>query len=106
MMGGDNKFFDDMARMAGGAVNMLSGLQQQIREDVKSRIDEMAAKLDLVPREDLERVEARLAALEKKFAAMAGKPDGRTAMGDAAAAKPAAAKTKAKPAARKKPARG
>ena len=74
MIGTDNKFFDDMARMAGGAVNMLSGLQQQIRDDVKSRIDEMAAKLDLVPREDLERLEARVAVLEQALAAMAGKP--------------------------------
>lgn len=53
-MGPDPKIFDDIARVAGGAVNIVSGLQQQIREDVKARIDEMASRMDLVPREDLD----------------------------------------------------
>ena len=53
-MGPDPKIFDDIARVAGGAVNIVSGLQQQIREDVKARIDEVAARMDLVPREDLD----------------------------------------------------
>lgn len=51
---------DDLAQLAGGAAGLLSSVQQQMREDVKTRVEEMATKLDLVPREDFERVEALL----------------------------------------------
>ena len=71
--GPDPKLFDDIARVAGGAVNLFSGLQQQIQADIKSRIDDLAARMDLVPREDLERAEARITALEKKVAALSEK---------------------------------
>ena len=51
---------DDLAQLAGGAAGLLGGVQQQIRDDIKARVDEMAVRMDLVPREDLERVEAML----------------------------------------------
>ncbi len=54
----DSRIFDDIARVAGGAVNIVSGMQQQIRDEIKVRVEEMAAKMDLVPREDFEHVEA------------------------------------------------
>jgi BMFP domain-containing protein YqiC len=54
----DSRIFDDIARVAGGAVNIVSGMQQQIRDEIKARVEEMAAKMDLVPREDFEHVEA------------------------------------------------
>ncbi len=75
-----SQLMDDIAQLAGGAAGLLSGVQQQIRDDIKARVEEMATRLDLVPREDFERVEgllekalaeqkelkARLDALEKK----------------------------------------
>lgn len=51
---------DDIAQLAGGAAGLLSGVQQQIRDDIKARVEDMATRLDLVPREDFERVEALL----------------------------------------------
>lgn len=76
-MGPDPKIFDDIARVAGGAVNIVSGLQQQIREDVKARIDEMASRMDLVPREDLDQaleqirvLLSRVEVLEKRVDAL------------------------------------
>ena len=75
-MGPDPKLFDDLARMAGGAVNILSGMQQQVQSEIKTRIDELATRLDLVPREDLERAEARIAKLEKTVADLAARLDG------------------------------
>ncbi len=67
------KVFDDIARMAGGAVSIFSGLTRQIKDEIRARVDEMAARVDLVPREDLDRVETvlmetrrRLDALEKR----------------------------------------
>ena len=59
----DPKIIDDLARMAGGAVNIFSGLQQQVREEIRSRVDEMLTRMDLVPREDFERLEAMVAQL-------------------------------------------
>lgn len=59
----DPSIFDDLARMAGGAVNIVSGLQQQVREEIRSRVDEMLTRMDLVPREDFERLEAMVAQL-------------------------------------------
>ncbi len=72
-MGPDPKIFDDIARVAGGAVNILGGLQQQIHEEIKSRMEEMASKMDLVPREDVNRAESRIDALEKRVKALEGK---------------------------------
>ncbi len=45
-----NKILDDIAQLAGGAAGLIGGVQQQIRDDVKARIEEMASNLDLVPR--------------------------------------------------------
>lgn len=59
----DSKIFDDLARMAGGAVNLFSGLQLQIREEIRARVDEMLARMDVVPREDFERLEAMVTKL-------------------------------------------
>ena len=68
-MGPDPKILDDIAKAAGGAVNILSGMQQQIREEIKTRMDDMAARMDLVPREDLDRAEAMIEKLRKQQAA-------------------------------------
>ncbi len=54
------KIIDDIVQMAGGAAGVLGSVQEQIRNDVKTRVEDIAAQMDLVPREDLERVEARL----------------------------------------------
>lgn len=76
----DMSILDDVAKIAGGAVNVLSGVKQQIEYDMQARVDEIATRLDLVPREDLdtakeqiktlydriESLEKRLDSLEKK----------------------------------------
>lgn len=51
------KILDDMARMAGGAIGTIGNIRGQIKEEIRLRVDEMAMRLDLVPREDFERVE-------------------------------------------------
>ena len=66
-MGQDHKFLDDIAKVAGGAVNLASGVQQQIRDDIKARVDEMADRLDLVPRRDLDDALAQIKSLRKKI---------------------------------------
>lgn len=69
----DPRLLDDIARVAGGAVNIVSGLQQQIREDMRSRIDDFADRADLVPREDLDRAEAMIAKLRQRLDDLEGR---------------------------------
>ena len=66
MPGTKEKILDDLACVAGGAVSVLSGLGRTVREEVRSRIDEIAQRLNLVAREDLTALETRIAALEKQ----------------------------------------
>ena len=62
-----DKVLDDIARVAGGAVNVASGLGNNIKDDLKTRMDEMGDRLNFVPREDFEALEMRVAALEQKL---------------------------------------
>ena len=54
----DNRFFDDLAKVATGAVGALSGAREQIRAEIKSQINKFVVEMDFVPREDFEIVEA------------------------------------------------
>lgn len=72
-------------------MNVFSAFREQILGDIKARVDEAASRMDLVPREDFERLESQVKALQKKLDAMDGK-------------KPAAATPK-KATAKKKPAK-
>lgn len=77
------RILDDLAQMAGGTMSVFSGLREQIKSEIKSRVDEMAERLDLVPRADFDALQdmlkesrlkqedilKRLEALEKKPAA-------------------------------------
>ena len=55
-----DKVLDDIARMAGGTVNVFGGLGHNIKSDIQSRTDDIATRLDLVPREDFDRLELML----------------------------------------------
>lgn len=96
----DPRFLDDIARVAGGAINIVSGLQQQVREDMRSRMDDMAARADLVPREDLDRAEAMILKLRQRvddLEARLDKIEGKKApVKKTEARKPAAKKSPAK----------
>ena len=54
------KIIDDVARVAGGAVGLMSGLAGQAKSSLRTRIDGIAHDMDLVPREDFERLELML----------------------------------------------
>ncbi len=55
-----DKVLDDLARVAGGAVSVFGGMRRNIGQDIKSRTDEVATRLNLVPREDFENLETAL----------------------------------------------
>jgi len=99
-----NPFFDDLARVAGGALGALSGLKAEFEAMVKQQLERWTSGLDLVPREEFEAVRAMAAkardeqlALEQRVAALEAQLAGTTP-----AAKPTPA---AKTAATAKPAR-
>ena len=83
-MGGRKRggLFDDLAGVAGGAFSALAGVRGEAEAAMRSQVDAMVQRLDLVKREDLdaamelarrareaqEALEARVAALEAKLA--------------------------------------
>ena len=117
----ENRLFDDLARMANGAINTLSGVREEIESRLRERVERWLTEMDMVPREEFEAIKelaqkaraeqedlsARVAALEQKLAGMnagsdvARKPR-KTAKSAQAAPKGAPATrartTKAKPA--------
>jgi BMFP domain-containing protein YqiC len=84
-----NRLFDDLARVASGAFNTLSGLREEIETRVRERVERMAADLDLVTREEFEAVRtmaakaragqeelaAKVASLEAQLAVAGAKPE-------------------------------
>ncbi len=76
----DNRFFDDLSKLANGAVGTLSGMGRELEAMVRQRIEKYIGGLDMVSRDEFDAVkamaekaraenvalEARLAALEAK----------------------------------------
>ncbi|PKU23937.1 accessory factor UbiK family protein [Telmatospirillum siberiense] len=54
----DNRLFDDLARMAGGALNALTGLKTEIEGLVRQQLEHFVGNLHLVTREEFEAVQA------------------------------------------------
>jgi len=102
-----NRIFDDLAKVANGAVATLAGMKDELETMIRQQVERFLADGNLVPRDEFdamaevaknaraaqERLEARVAKLEAQLAGQgADKP------------RPAAKKTGAKPAPRKAPA--
>lgn len=96
-----NRLFDDLARVAGGALGALSGLREEIELLVRQRLERVLADMDMVSREEFdavkamaaearaenERLAAQVAALEARV-----KPTTPSAAAAKAAATPAASR--------------
>ena len=82
-MQSQNRIFDDLARLSGGALSALSGLKQEIEAMIRDRLERLMADGGYVRREEFdavramaaearaeqERLAARLAELERKHGA-------------------------------------
>ena len=117
-MQSENKIFDDIARVAGGAASALGSLKDQIRTEIRHRVDSVIANMDLVRRDEFDAVSAmaakarmeqealtkRVAVLEAKLGIKppANKPAAKKTTAKKPAAKKPAAKAAAKPATAKK----
>ena len=76
------KILDDAAMLAGGAMNLLSAGRAQVKRGARDRVAVLAERLDLVPREDFERMEVLVVrlreeqeSLKKRLAALEGSAD-------------------------------
>jgi BMFP domain-containing protein YqiC len=79
-----DRFFDDAARMAGGAFGIVAGLKREVETFAKGQIERLIADMDLVPREEFEaaremaarardqqeELERRIALLEARIVAL------------------------------------
>jgi BMFP domain-containing protein YqiC len=96
----ENRLFDDLARVASGAINTLSGIKDEIETRIRERLERWANEMDLVTREEFEaaramaakaraeqeRLELRLAELERRveeLAAAKSRPAATTRRDDA-----------------------
>lgn len=95
----DNRLFDDLAKVANGALHTMSGMRDEIENRVRERVERWLGDMDMVPREEFDAIKAvaqaaraeqetlakRVEALESRVATLEG-------------SRMAASKTAAKPA--------
>jgi hypothetical protein len=60
-MQSQNRFFDDIARVANGAVGALSGVRDEVESRFRDQLARILAGMDLVSREEFEAVKAMAA---------------------------------------------
>jgi BMFP domain-containing protein YqiC len=60
-MQSQSRFFDDMARVASGAVGALSGVRGEIEARLRDQLERLLAGMDLVSREEFEAARAMAA---------------------------------------------
>lgn len=89
----ENRLFDDLARVASGALSTLGGIRDEIETRIRERLERLANEMDLVTREELEaargmaakaraeqeRLELRLAELERRVAELESRAAPRAA---------------------------
>ena len=85
-----NRFFDDLARVAAGALGTLSGVKTEVETRLREQLEKVLAGMDLVSRDEFEAVKAmaakarseqeelasRVAELESKLAAVTARDIG------------------------------
>jgi hypothetical protein len=83
-MQSQNRFFDDLARVAAGAMGTLSGVRSEVETRIREQLERVLAGMDLVSRDEFEAVKAmaakaraeqedlqkRVAGLESRLAAL------------------------------------
>ena len=88
-MQSQNRFFDDLARMAAGAAGALTGVRGEIEARFRDQLERVLAGMDLVSREEFEAARTmaakareeqeillrRIAALEGRLAALEHRDD-------------------------------
>lgn len=91
-MQNDNRIFEDLARVASGALSALTGVREEVEARLRDQFQHILDRMNLVRREEFEAVQAmaakardeqerlaeRLAALEARLDAEPRQKSGRT----------------------------
>ena len=109
----DNRLFDDLAKVANGALHTMSGVRDEIENRLRERVERWLSDMDMVPREEFDAIKAvaqkaraeqealtkKVEALESRIAALesSGAPARAAATRSSTTAK-SAPKTKKAPA--------
>ena len=70
-----NKMFDDLARVANGAVSTVMGMKDEIDALIRQRIERFLADADMVPRDEFDAVKAMAAKARRENEAQAKRLD-------------------------------
>ena len=95
-MQSQNRFFDDLARVAAGALGTFSGVKTEVETRLREQLEKVLAGMDLVSRDEFEAVKAmaakarseqedlqkRLAELESRLTALATRRTGSSPTAD------------------------
>lgn len=82
----DNRLFDDLAKVANGALHTVSGMRDEIENRLRERVERWLGDMDMVPREEFDAIKAvaqaaraeqetltkRVEALEKRITILEG----------------------------------
>jgi BMFP domain-containing protein YqiC len=60
-MQSQNRFFDDLARVAAGAMGTLSGVKGEVESRLREQLERVLSGMDLVTRDEFEAVKAMAA---------------------------------------------
>lgn len=52
----DSKLFDDLAKLASGAMGTAAGLREELEAQVRQQLERMLARMDVVTREEFDAV--------------------------------------------------
>ncbi|MSO71930.1 MAG: accessory factor UbiK family protein [Alphaproteobacteria bacterium] len=69
----DNRLFDDLARLAGGAMGAAAGLRAEFEGLMRQQLDRLLAGMDLVRREEFDAVQAMAAKARTEQEALAAR---------------------------------
>jgi len=72
-MQSENKFFDDFAKMAGGAFNALGAIKTEVENQLRQQLETLLGRMKLVTREEFEAMQAMLAKARAEQEALAAR---------------------------------
>jgi BMFP domain-containing protein YqiC len=98
-MQSQNRFFDDIARVANGAVGALSGVRSDIEARFRDQLERVLAGMDVVSREEFEAVKAMAAKARDEQETLLRRIDAlESELAELKAAKRPSSRSKGKPA--------
>lgn len=69
----DNRFFDDLSRLATSAAGAMTGMGKEMEALIRQRMERVIGGLDMVSREEFEAVKAMAEAARAENAALAAR---------------------------------